>query len=195
MVKTIITSVLAFVSTNIDDIFILTLYFGNRNIKPRSVFVGQSLGLSTLVMISFIGALVENFIDQRFIGLLGLFPIYLALKHSFDLLGRKKHERDNDISVKSTGILAIAAVTIANGSDNIGVYVPLLATMDSGDRILLIIIFAIMTYAWCIFGRYLARRPIVAAQLDKYGYMLMPVVLFLLGAFILIESKTFNLLF
>lgn len=97
--------------------------------------------------------------------------------------------------MKNTGVLAIAGVTIANGSDNIGIYVPLLASMDIGERILLVTIFAIMTYAWCMISRYLSRRPVIAAQLDKYGHILMPIVLLLLGVFILIENKTVSLLF
>lgn len=79
MVKTIITSVLAFVSTNIDDIFILTLFFSNKNIKPGIVIIGHSLGLTALVMISFVGALAGDLLDQRLVGLLGLFPFILPL--------------------------------------------------------------------------------------------------------------------
>ncbi len=46
-----------------------------------------------------------------------------------------------------------------------------------------------MTYAWCLLASYLAGHPLIAKQLDKYGHVIMPIVLFCLGIFILIEER------
>lgn len=194
MAKALLTSILAFAATNVDDIFILMLFFGNKNIKPVAIFTGQYLGLGTLVVASFIGASVGNLIDQRYVGLLGLFPIYLAVRHVIDLSGRSR-DKDNDqnVAMKSTSFMAIAGVTIANGADNIGVYIPLLTTMSDIDKFQLVIVFAIMTVVWCVVAKYLAQRPLIARQLDRYGHIAMPIVLFLLGVFILFESGTTTL--
>jgi cadmium resistance protein CadD (predicted permease) len=186
-----ITSILAFISTNIDDIFILTLFFGSKKFSKTTIVSGQFLGIGVLVIISLIGAYIGNFIGPRYIGLLGLFPIYLAVRQLITLF-RSSHD-DENVDVKASGILAIAGVTIANGGDNIGVYVPLLATMSLNDKLQLVIIFIIMTYTWCLLASYLAGHPLVAKQLDKYGHVIMPVVLFCLGIFILIESDSFSL--
>src|SRR5688572_26253502 len=86
MIQTIITSMLAFASTNVDDIFILMLFFGSRANKPSTIFAGQYLGIGALLIISLVGAVIGNFVDQRYIGLLGLFPIYLAIKQVMELL-------------------------------------------------------------------------------------------------------------
>jgi cadmium resistance protein CadD (predicted permease) len=91
-------------------------------------------------------------------------------------------------------MLAVAGVTIANGADNIGVYVPLLATMTSYQKTEMILVFGVLTYLWCIAARYLANHPALAGQLDKYGHILMPVVLILLGVVIMIESGTITML-
>ncbi|MGC3944375.1 MAG: cadmium resistance transporter [Chryseolinea sp.] len=195
MVQNLVTSILAFAATNIDDIFILMLFYGNKSIKPRNILMGQSLGIGTLVLASYIGSFIGNFVDQRFIGLLGLFPIYLAVKHVIDLFGNNVDSNDeSQTALKSTGILAIAGVTIANGGDNVGVYVPLLTTMGNFEKIQLLIVFAAMTYVWCAIAKYLANRPVIARQLDRYGHIAMPIVLFLLGVFILVKSGTFGLL-
>lgn len=193
MIQNIFTSILAFVSTNIDDIFLLTLFFSTRKFKAVNIFLGQYTGIATLVAISFVGSYIGNFIDQSYVGLLGLFPIYLAIKHIID--SRKGEADDNDeVNIKSRGILAIAGVTIANGGDNIGVYVPLLTTMSGAEKIQMVVVFLIMTYVWCVAGQYLASRPLIAKQLDKYGHVIVPFVLFMLGIFILFESGTFGLL-
>lgn len=195
MLTSLITSIFAFISTNIDDIFILILFYGNRKFRSSDILFGQYLGIGTLVTVSFLGAFAAKFVDQRFIGILGLFPIYLALKQLFELL-RRNHDSDKgiDMQPESAGLIAVAGVTIANGADNLGVYIPLLTTMTYSGKIQLLIVFTIMTYIWCALARFLASRPLVARQLDMYGHVLMPLVLFFLGIFILFECNTLSLL-
>lgn len=190
MLEHLFTSLLAFISTNIDDLFILMLFFGGRRISHSHIIAGQYLGISVLIAVSFAGAFIGNFVDQRFVGLLGFFPIYLAVKQVILLLRNKENEEQS--VPKSQGILAIAGVTIANGGDNIGVYIPLLTTMTIQEKILLVIVFMILTYTWCLAGKYLASRPLIARQLDRFGHILMPVVLILLGVFILTETGTLS---
>jgi len=190
----IITSVLAFISTNIDDIFILMLFYGSRRFTSSTIVLGQYLGITSLVVIALIGSFVGNFIDQRYIGLLGLFPIYLAIKGFISLLKHEEHGEGPEAEAKATGIVSIAGVTIANGADNLGVYIPLFTTMTYGEKVQMIVIFGLMTYLWCMAGKYLSARPLVAKQIDKFGHIIMPVVLLLLGVFIIIESGTPGLL-
>ena len=125
----LLTSLLAFVSTNVDDLFILTLFFGSKKISAPRIIAGQYLGIATLVVISLLTAYVGNFIDQRFIGVLGLFPIFLAAKQVLGLIKPDEQQGEDDVALKAS-IFAVAGVTIANGADNIGVYVPLLTTMS-----------------------------------------------------------------
>ena len=191
--QSLLTSIVAFISTNIDDIFLLMLFYARGKFSRTNIVLGQYLGISTLVMISFVGAYIGSFFDQRYVGLLGLFPIYLAIRETIDLF-RSNNEDDNKTELKSSGIFAIAGVTIANGGDNVGVYIPLLSAMSPSEKIQLVVVFALATYTWCRIAQYLASHPLVAKQLSKYGHILTPVVLFLLGVFILFESGTFSLL-
>ena len=194
MMQTLLTSVLAFVSTNIDDIFILMLFFGAKKIKSSRIIAGQYLGIGALVVLSLLGSFVGNFIDQRYIGILGLFPIFLAIRQVWQLVRPPEDDDPGEVTATSASVFAVAGVTIANGADNIGVYVPLLTTLSQLEKIQLLIVFIVMTYLWCLAGMYLASRPLVAKQLELFGHIIMPVVLFLLGLFILIESGTFGLL-
>ena len=136
---TILTSVLAFISTNIDDIFILMLFYGSRRFKPATIMSGQYLGIISLIAISLIGSYIGNFLDPRYVGLLGLFPIYLAVK-GFIALFKHNEEDEPDVEARATGVFSIAGVTIANGADNIGVYVPLMSTMTQVQKMEMIAI-------------------------------------------------------
>ena len=54
----IITSLIAFASTNVDDIFVLMFFFGNSRYKTKEVVIGQYVGIIALIGISFIGSFV-----------------------------------------------------------------------------------------------------------------------------------------
>ncbi|HEY3405142.1 MAG TPA: cadmium resistance transporter [Ohtaekwangia sp.] len=191
ILETLLTAFLSFVSTNIDDIVILMLFFGSKRYSSRDIVSGQYLGISSLVVVSYIFSRVGNYINPQFIGLLGLFPIYLSIKQFVSLL--KPDTDTSQIDLNKTGIISLAGVTIANGSDNIGVYVPLFATMDNHQLLILVMIFLVMTGLWCLLGKYLASHPLLAKSISRFGHIIMPVVLFLLGVYILIESGAIKL--
>lgn len=192
----LITSVLAFISTNIDDIFLLTLFYGNKKFKEKEIVTGQLLGISALILISLIGSLVGLFIEQVYIGLLGLAPIYIGVKGLWKLLkniNEDSTDAQETTSAKSN-VLSIATVTIANGGDNIGIYIPLFATLTWPDKSFMITVFLILTFVWCFIAKYFTKHPLVAKAVDKYGHQVTPFVLILLGLYILYENGTFGLL-
>ena len=89
----------------------------------------------------------------------------------------------------------IAAVTIANGGDNIGIYIPLFAMQTLQEKAIVIGLFLLMVGVWCGTALYLSKHPSVVRTIDKYGHMITPIVLILLGIYILFESGSLALLF
>ncbi|MGW6704647.1 cadmium resistance transporter [Streptomyces sp. NPDC054956] len=89
--------------------------------------------------------------------------------------------------------LEVAAVTFANGGDNIGVYVPVFATAGIGGMSLYAVVFLVLVAVWCCAGRFFATRPVIAKALARWGHVLLPVVLIALGLLILIEGGAFGL--
>lgn len=191
----VLTSALAFAATNIDDLFILTLFFGNKKYKRSTVFFGQLTGIGILILISLLGSLIGNFISVQYIGLLGLFPIYLGIKQLLVLRKAETEEAENDPAVKRGSIVfSIALITVANGGDNIGIYVPLFASLSSMDKTVMVAIFFLMTVLWCVIARYLATHPVLERSIQRYGHIVTPIVLCLLGLYILMESNSFDLI-
>ena len=68
----------AFIATNIDDIFVLMIFFSNSTFQKGQIVVGQFLGIGLLVALSTLGALLSLVIPQSLIGLLGLIPITIG---------------------------------------------------------------------------------------------------------------------
>jgi cadmium resistance transport/sequestration family protein len=189
----LITSVIAFTSTNLDDIFLLTLFFGNKQFKERDIVAGQFLGITTLIVISLIGSLLGLLVDQSYIGLLGLIPIFLGAKGIWKLFKSEGNDQTDTVNpeVKKSKVLTVAGVTIANGGDNIGIYVPLFATLTWMNKMTMVTIFLGMTFLWCLIAKYFVKHPFIARTVDKYGHIITPFILVLLGIFILYENGTF----
>ena len=195
----LIASILTFVSTNIDDIFLLTLFFGNKKFNEKEIIAGQFLGIITLIAISLAGSLIGLFINKSYIGLLGFIPIYLGIKGLWQLIKKNEHNEDTGDNEKiskqqNNNVLTVAGVTIANGGDNIGIYIPVFATLTWPNKMSMITIFLIMTFIWCLIAKYLTHHPYVSKVVDKYGHIITPFVLILLGLFILHENESTSLI-
>ena len=89
--------------------------------------------------------------------------------------------------------LEVATVTFANGGDNIGVYVPVFATVGVGGMIVYAVVFLILVGVWCAAARFFATRPVIAKALSRWGHILLPLVLIAVGLLILIEGRAFGL--
>ena len=182
----------AFVATNMDDIFVLMLFFSTLNFRKGQVVIGQYFGIGLLVLISTLGSLLALVVPQYIIGLLGLVPISIGIIRLIQL--RKKN---NSISEKTSQIsrwshlpiLTVGAVTFSNGGDNIGIYTPLFAKYSlAGEVIFISLIFMIMTGFWCVAAYYLVRHPLIASRIKKTGHIIFPCVLIGLGIYILVSS-------
>lgn len=184
--------VTAFAATNLDDAFVLLLFFGNRRYRARHVFIGQAAGVGLLVALSLIGALAALVLPARLIGLLGLLPIALGAKQLIERRRGRDDESAAEVAPpRASGwrqAAAVAGITLANGGDNVSVYVPLFAGRAAGQTVLLLSVFAVMLALWTLAGYYLARHSAVAARLQRVSGAVMPWVLVGLGVTILIES-------
>ncbi|SDK35256.1 cadmium resistance transporter [Nonomuraea jiangxiensis] len=190
-----------FAVTNVDDLLILALFFaqgaGRKGAAAR-VVAGQYLGFLGILAVAAATALGATFLPEPVLPYLGLLPLALGLKAAWQAW--RDHRRDGD--AEETGeaapaggprALEVAAVTFANGGDNLGVYVPVFATAGAGSMTVYVIVFLVLVAVWCAAGRLFATRPLVARALSRWGHVLLPVVLIGIGVLILVEGGAFGL--
>jgi len=79
-------------------------------------------------------------------------------------------------------------VTIANGGDNLGVYMPLFASMNSTGLFLTAIIFLIMVGVWCLFGFKLVNNRLMGDKIKDYGHYILPFVMIIIGLVIILKG-------
>ena len=180
-----------FLVTNIDDIIVLSLFFargaGTRHLTAR-ITAGQYLGFGAILTVSvLVAAGASTFLPTEAIPYFGLIPLVLGLWAAF------RGGDDDDDDDRTVGVLAVAAVTFANGGDNIGVYVPVFLTVGTAGIIAYSIVFLLLVGLLVLAARFIATREPVAKVLERSERVLFPLVLIVLGIVILIEGGAFGL--
>lgn len=182
MSASIFASIAAYISTNIDDIFVIMILLAQavKGTKGRLV-AGHFLGVGILTVVSMLGALGLQNLPLRYVGILGLVPIGLGIKAWFN-------RDDEEMDAKAVGLLSMAMITLGNGADNIGVYIPLFTGFSSAERLSAVTVFAVMTALWVFLANTLGEFPKVKSVIEKYKAFAIPVVFIALGVFIILDS-------
>ena len=171
-----------FAVTNVDDLVILALFF-SRARSAWQVVTGQYLGFAGILVVAVLGAAGASLLPAQFRPWLGLIPLALGLKAAWSLW---RGSPDDDEPATAPGVLAVAGVTLANGGDNIGVYVPVFTV--TGSLWLYVVVFLVLVGVWCAAGWFLASRQVVARALARWGHIALPVVLVGIGLLVLFSG-------
>jgi cadmium resistance transport/sequestration family protein len=203
----VLVGITAFVATNLDDIVVLVIFFSqvNTTFRRRHIVGGQYLGFMVLLLLSvpsYFGGLV---LPKAWVGLLGLLPIWVGISQILDKDAENPEVKAVSSEVASgkkvsiltwmTSILnpktyQVAAVTVANGGDNLGIYIPLFASNSLPRLAVIVSVFLILVGVWCWIAQRMTQQRAIALILARYGHRIIPFVLMGLGLYILVDSGT-----
>jgi cadmium resistance protein CadD (predicted permease) len=137
-------------------------------------------------VISAAGAAFALLLPDVLVRLLGLVPLALGLVGLANALGRGQADDRGDAPPATrldTG--RVTAITIANGADNVAIYVPLFASAGAGGMVLTAAIFLALIALLLLVSWAIGSRPAVERAVERAGAYAVPVVLIALGVFIL----------
>ena len=184
-----------FAATNIDDIVVLAVFFGRATSRARAlqVVVGWYAGyLAVLAAVVAVAALGARLLPGNVIPLLGLLPLVLGLRAAWTAWRERSSRTGGPPSAdvarwtaSGPGVGTTAAVSLANGGDNVGGYVPVFAASRPQVQLIYVVVFLVLVAVWCAAGRLVASHPVVAHAMTRWGHIVLPVVLIGLGLTIL----------
>jgi cadmium resistance protein CadD (predicted permease) len=191
-------AVVLFAITNIDDLMVLALFFGRDRAAGghgRGIVLAQYFGFLVILAGCLAGAFGAGQLPDRDIGYLGLVPIALGLWmawRGFLVWRGGRAGDDSDRPPAGTSWWAVAGVTVANGGDNVGVYVPAFAGRSAVALAGFSVVFLVLVGVWCLLGRLLTAHPAVTAAVQRWGDLITPIALIVIGWVILIDHGTFG---
>lgn len=192
----IVVGIAAFAFTNLDDLLVLSAFFADPHLTRRSVVLGQFAGIGALTLASVVAALLAVGAPEGWIALLGLVPLLMGVSRLGGLRraaaqdpGEQDAERIRQTEHAAerrlhSQVLGVAAATIANGGDNLAVYVPMFASAPRAVP-LYVAVFAMMTALWCIAAYLLVNNPLAERAVRPFARVALPFVLIGLGLYIL----------
>lgn len=191
------TACLTFAVTNIDDAFVLVTFFAesghNKALTPLKITTGQFLGFTIVIIISMIGFGVSLVLPSEPIGFLGLLPVLLGVWKALDIMIRIPNSESD--ATKSNGIQSIfkvAAITVINGGDNIGTYIPLFSQVKGAEIALYNVVYYILLGVWCLACFLVMKEKHVLSAAEKYVGVLIPFLYMGLGVYIVIKSGSYS---
>jgi cadmium resistance protein CadD (predicted permease) len=200
----VLIAVGVFIATNLDDIFILMSFFAMSGDRIKLIF-GQYLGFLILLCISLACYQFKFVLPMHYLAVLGLFPIIIGIKYFWNFrkniftdgmleknFGPTGTQRGDAIK-GSNNILTMAMTTVANGGDNLAVYIPLFMTLDNFELSITLLTFMVMVGVWCVLAYKMVNNRIVGEKLKIYGHLIFPAVLIIIGFGIIFRSLPFFL--
>nr|WP_244195911.1 cadmium resistance transporter [Paraburkholderia susongensis] len=214
MLSLVLLAIVAYAATNIDNLFVLLAFLTEAGTGGRRrVLAGQYAGSLILVAASLVLAALLTRLPTGYVGLLGCLPIGVGLSKAWERFGpgraQRKEETDPSeptarastdradpaLSSRGSSSWAVASVAIANGSDNLAVYVPLYASHTPAENALISLVFVVMIGLWCAGAVWFVEHPLLGAPIRRYGSALLPLILLAIGVSVIVHNDTLHAVF
>jgi len=175
-----------FIGVNLD--FFVILLFLLQKYSYKDNLIGYELGMIIVFSISaFAGQIIQSFIPEWSIGLLGLIPIYMGFK------GEDDDENNDDQHKSNKGVMAVLLMYLVScGADNIAVYVPVLATMTVTSILLTVLYFIILTAISLTLAYFFGQIPIIKNLFERFGEPLSRIIYIFIGIFVMLDTGLFQ---
>jgi len=181
---------IAFLATNVDNLFLLFAFLADRSFTPWQVIVGYALGMVAILVLSWLVAWFAHFLRPDYVGLFGIVPIGLGLKRLYDRFARCADSAEPTSSKHSTNsqIITVALADVAHGPDTIILFSALLADADLVAQFSISIAYLVLVIGWSSLGFFLLRHPRVRGPAQRYGDRLSPYLLIGVGIYIVLNT-------
>lgn len=194
MIKTILTAIVTYLATSIDEIPILFMLYTNTSNKGKGKTITFSyfLGTFLLIALGLLGAIGLVQIPAKWlIGFGGLLPLGMGIKMLFD--------SDDDeekalaaASKRKTLWVRVLVITLALGADDLGVYIPLFTTITGVQILQMIFVFAIGTAMLCLISYRLTHIERIISFIEKKERYIVSIIFVVIGIYVMYDCGTFS---
>ena len=191
MIETVLSSVVVFVATSVDELVVLTTIFAyaERRKAVAQVYAGQLISQVVLLTLSVLAASGIESLSQEAIGLLGILPIALGVRILFGGHDEDEaRETANRLGAPASVALAVALIAIGGGGEELAVFIPFLGSLAMPDLVVALVTLVLLVPVWCRVSQRIASIKPIQGWIARYQRVFVPVVFISLGVFVIIDS-------
>lgn len=190
----LLSALLSYIGTSIDHIIVLVLLFNQTQHRKRddlSIISAVFTGFTLIVLVSLAARFGLSLFEPDWIGLLGLIPIGLGIRVLFKPADDEKEAQEkisHSFSRHRSQFISVFFLMLAFGGDNLGVYIPLFASLNWLEIGVTLVIYYILTGLMLAGAYKISEVKQINQFIEKYERWLVSSVFILLGLFILFEN-------
>lgn len=170
---------LTFLAVNLD--FFLIMLFLLRRYRLREVMIGYTLGVILLMSASFFaGRALALFLPEWVLGVLGILPIYMAIRDNDEEATEQKQW--SPVLATFLTYLAVCA------GCNLSIFLPVLADLSYHNFLLAVVFVAVLSMlaVWLIKG--VGELTMVKRVMARYSEPLMKIIYVGVGLYVFYDS-------
>lgn len=171
---------LTFLAVNLD--FFIMLLFLLKKYSLKSVLFAYVIGNVLLMTLSFVaGQVLEAFLPEWILEILGIIPIYLAFKDDDD-------DEDADVKSKSPFLIVLGTYLSVCAGCNLAIFLPVLLNETVATFGMTLAYISVLTIAIVLVIKAIEKVKIVGDVIERYGEKLMKLCYVLIGLYVLFDS-------
>src|SRR5574344_686955 len=199
MALVIVASIIAYITTEMDDLLLLLVLFSRAKNKSEKtcIIIGKYLGLAIVVCCCSLFAVYISEVPSKYIGLLGVVPMAIGIKTIFEKKddddeeqSAKPLQKTNSFAEKALFIAETVVMTLASSGDNIAVYIPFFTSLHGFDFLCMGIVFAVMQALWCVLSLLVCNAKQVRQFNQQFYRIIIPILFISIGIYIMIKDGT-----
>jgi len=165
---------------------VLIAFFADPKTAASDVLAGESLGMTLIVLASYLAVLGLVVVAADWVRYLGFIPIAIGLVRFVALLRPPRDDAELAGRRRAANVLIVTATVLGNGGDNLATYISLFANLPQLRILVTVLTFAALTALWCGLAYVLVGRGKARRQVQRWGRRALPFVMIGLGLRILI---------
>ncbi len=178
--------VVAFVSTNADNLLVLASLRSAGSVSRRSLSLGYLLGLAGVLLLVLMVAGLSRLIPVHLVGFLGVVPIAFGIRQ---LAAPDAGEAEAPLANGTRGEVAlVASLQVASSGDTIAVAAPLLAESAVVPGLFTLAAFTSTGIAWLPLVDAVSRVGALRIFLERHAPRAAPLLMIAVGAYILANT-------
>ena len=177
-------AMVAYTSTNLDNLVLITSAAG-RIENRRAVIKGFLLSSTAVLGMSAAFVVISGILSPQTLGWLGLIPLFIGIRI---LLKLKSEQEQTELA--AIGFWPVGLALLANSTDTIVVFGPLLAESEPAALFALLAGYILMAGLWITLALRLSERLARANVLGIVARWATPIFMIAIGIYILMDTTT-----
>ncbi|MEJ2504179.1 MAG: cadmium resistance transporter [Gemmatimonadota bacterium] len=182
-------TVAAFVSTGVDNLLLLVGFKGQPAAKDAVVNLAFLGAFLVVLLIGFSASFAADVVPARYIGYLGAVPLTLGVVQLVQAV-RGRAGGPAVAPSEAAGPWTVGLTMLANNGDSLAVLASLFAETRHPFTLFIAGTALGMALLWTAIAGWVARHPATARRVRRWGPYVLPLVLILVGWYILSDTVT-----